>query len=45
VPPWDLEGIEGVWTIVIDSSDTKVQEKATTFLIKLYTSATFSLEN
>jgi hypothetical protein len=44
VPPWDLEGIEGIWNIVIESTDGRVVDKASNFLIKLYQSVTFVLE-
>lgn len=45
VYPNELESIDGIWNIAIDSTDYKVIEKTTNFLIKLYTSVTFRLEH
>ena len=45
VAPWQLDGIETIWKIVISSTSHGLTAKATTFLIKLYTSVTFSLES
>jgi hypothetical protein len=34
-----------LWRLAVDSSDAKVQEKATLFLIRLYSSVAFELES
>jgi hypothetical protein len=45
VAPWDLDGIEGIWKIVIEVVNRTVYEKASQMLIRLYTSPTFLLED
>jgi hypothetical protein len=45
VAPWELDGVETIWKIVISSTSFGLTQKATAFLIKLYTSVTFSLES
>ncbi len=42
--PNELEGINGLWDIAIDSNDREVNERASTLLIKLHTSVSFELE-
>ena len=45
VPPKELDSIEIIWTISIEATSVLVTEKATSFLIQLYTSPTFRLES
>jgi hypothetical protein len=45
VAPWELDGIETLWKIIIEATDPRVESKATAFLIQLYTSVDYSLEN
>jgi hypothetical protein len=44
VHPNELEGIDGIWRIATESNDHKVNDKALQFLIKLYTSMSYTLE-
>ena len=39
-----MEGIEGIWKIALDSVDYKVTEKAFAFLIYIYTSVAYEVQ-
>ena len=43
VAPWELDGIETIWKIVIASLTNTLIQKVTQFLIKLYTNVAFNL--
>lgn len=45
VPPWDLNGLDTIWKIIIEAKDARVENKATAFLIQLYTCVDFSLQD
>lgn len=44
VPPKDLNGIENIWRIVIESTNKEVNEKAVDLIIKLYKNLAGELE-
>ena len=45
VAPNELEGINGLWRIAIDSQDKKVGESVTKMILQLHTDVDFGMED
>jgi hypothetical protein len=43
--PQELEGIQGLWRIAIDSNDQKVNENVARLLLQLHSNVDFELKN